>query len=560
MTVEHLKWIQKRIIYLLYVAMFLKLIGEFVPVLAFVSAILVTLFFIIELFMLDFKQLISISVVVGVLFYLMPAVVGMILGMITASIVMQIIAGVICYACSAVIVTLFCGVITSVEVISVTAPATIAAAITTAVVAASAAVGASIHATVHEVGNATIRTKRRFVWAVLGNLLAFVVVCWPVLSYTMTITGALACKPAVVLNQAHFHHLNQKASQEYKALFMDEKQWEFGNNFYHDIIRGTNNNITQGEKDFIAGDDQMLVVLLNGVVHIYDDEMKNKIQTSAYLPRETDAMLISNGRVFIFGRNKIFVCGAQGEYTWKETKYTSDFLDLSWEEQCEKVYDILERQNTEESLRFSYDEVGVAAYAQRNGLLLNYNRLTHTALFTQEDKGGCITVYAQSAANQRTEQISFTPNNAKQGQTWVMAGADGILFADDERIRFLAQAEGCTEYNSFTNPDVGHNFRSVHYGWTNETADAYSVYVDEEKMWVDTRNAGKEGVSPVTLHARAAVNGFAGNYFYSVQYKKNLLSRLTYWYDVRPETNPLSTIWLETFDFQRVKLDESFIE
>ena len=98
MTVEHLKWIQKRIIYLLYVAMFLKLIGEFVPVLAFVSAILVTLFFIIELFMLDFKQLISISVVVGVLFYLMPAVVGMILGMITASIVMQIIAGVICYA------------------------------------------------------------------------------------------------------------------------------------------------------------------------------------------------------------------------------------------------------------------------------------------------------------------------------------------------------------------------------------------------------------------------------------------------------------------------------
>ena len=33
MTVEHLKWIQKRIIYLLYVAMFLKLIGEFVPVL-----------------------------------------------------------------------------------------------------------------------------------------------------------------------------------------------------------------------------------------------------------------------------------------------------------------------------------------------------------------------------------------------------------------------------------------------------------------------------------------------------------------------------------------------
>ena len=49
MTVEHLKWIQKRIIYLLYVAMFLKLIGEFVPVLAFVSAILVTLFFIIEL-------------------------------------------------------------------------------------------------------------------------------------------------------------------------------------------------------------------------------------------------------------------------------------------------------------------------------------------------------------------------------------------------------------------------------------------------------------------------------------------------------------------------------
>ena len=55
MTVEHLKWIQKRIIYLLYVAMFLKVIGEFVPVLAFVSAVLVALFFIIEIFMLDFN-------------------------------------------------------------------------------------------------------------------------------------------------------------------------------------------------------------------------------------------------------------------------------------------------------------------------------------------------------------------------------------------------------------------------------------------------------------------------------------------------------------------------
>lgn len=560
MKVEHLEWIQKHIMYLLYVALFLKVIGEFVPVLAFVSAILVALFFIIELFMLDFKQLIVISVVVGVLFYLFPAIVGLLLGMITGSLLLVLIAGVICYACSAVVVTYFYSVITSVQVISITAPLTIAATISTAVAATSVVVGAGIQATVSEIGNATVRTKRRFVLAILGNLLTFVVICWPVLSYTLTITGALACKPAVVLNQAHFHHLNLKASQEYKTLFTDEKQWEFGNNFYHDIIRSTNNNITQGKKDFIAGDDSVLAVLLNGVVHIYDDEMKNKIQTSAYLPRQTDAMVISDERVFIFGRNKIFVCGAQGEYTWKKTKYTSDFLKLSWEEQCEKVYDILERQNTEESLRFSYDEVGVVAYAQRNGLLLNYNRLTHTALFTQEDKDGRITVYAQSAPNQQTEQTSFTPNNAKQGQTWVMAGADGILFANGENIGFLAQAEGWAEYNSFTNPNADNHFCSVHYGWTNESADAYSVYVDEEKMWVDTRNAGKEGVTPVTLHSRAAVNGFAGNYFYSVQYKKNLLSRLTYWYDVRPETNPLTSVWFDTFDFQRVKLDESFLE
>ena len=557
MSGERLKKVQKGMMYLLYAAMALKVIGDFVPVLAFVSAVLVTLFFIVELFVLDFKQLILISTVVGVLFYWLPAMVGLILGMLTASVALQFIAGVICYACSTVTFTFVWGVLTSVSAVSLTAPLTVTTAVTGAVVATGMAIGAGVYATVNEIGQTVSRHKRHFVLALLGNVLAFVLICWPILSYTMAITGALACKPAVLLNQAHFHHLNLKASETYEALFSDEDQWVFTNQFYHDILRGSNNNITQGKRDLIAGNGEMLAVLLNGAVHIYTDDMTEKIETSAYFPRRTDAMVIADGKVFIFGKNKVFVCGAQGEYTWKKTDYTSDFTKLPWEAQCERVYDILERQNTDVATRFSYDDVGTVAYAQRNGLLLNYNRLTHTAWFVREENGS-VTVWEQSATDERREVTSFTPNESKSGQPWVAVGADGVLYAAQDRIEFLAAADGFAAYQTFANPD-GDGFCSVHYGWAGDSDNVYSVYADEDTVWVDTRNVGTASVTPVTLASRAAVAGFAGQYFYSVQYEDNWLAKLTYIYDVRPETNPLTTVWFETFDLQRIKLDPAVL-
>ena len=557
MRKERLEWVQKNIIYVLYVAMALKVIGDLVPVLAIVSAVLVTLFFVVELFVLDFKQLVIISVMVGVLFYLLPAMVGLILGMVVGSLIVQIVAGAICFVLSSVTFTFVSGVLISVEAVSVTAPMAIAAAMSAAVATTAVTVGAGVQTAVQSIGDATVRLKRRFAAALLCNLAVFLAVCWPVLSYTMTITGALACKPAVILNQAHFHHLNLKASDAYEALFEDGDQWVFGNQFYSETVRGIGNNITQGKRDLIAGDDSMLAVLLNGVVHVFNDEMTVKIATSAYIPRRTDAMLIANGKVFLFGKNKIFVCGAQGEYTWKDTRYTTDFTRLSWEEQCERVYDILERQNTGDDVRFSYDDVGVVVYAQRNGLLLNYNRLTHTALFVRENRDGSVTVYEQTAPANRKECTSFTPNATDRSKPWVAAGADGILYAADGSIRFLAQNEGWAQYTAFEDPD-NNTVRSVHYGWIGESADVYSVYVNDGKLWVDTRNVGVNAVTPITLNDRAAVNGFAGNWFYSIQCKTGPLARLTYLYDVKHD-DTVVTVWTDAFNLQRVQLDPAVL-
>ena len=438
------------------------------------------------------------------------------------------------------------------------------------VIAASTAVVGSIYATVETIGTTAASQSKRAVLTLLCNILVFLTICWPILSYTGTINGALACKPAVILNQAHMNHFNVGGSEEYKEQFEDPEKWAFTSNFYHETIRSSNNNITQGENDRIAGNESALAVLLNGLLYVQDTSVERHINAAAYLLKETDALVLNETHAYIFGRDKIFVCGPQGHYTWKETQYTSAFEELSWEEQCEYVYDILERQNTEENLRFSYDEVGTVAYAQRNGLLLNYNRHTHTALFTQEGKNGQITVFSQSAANRRTQQVTFDTSGSSLGQAYVMAGADGILCLQDDRVVFLEQSSW-TQYTTFTNPNKGTEFQSIHYGWVGEDSDVYSVYLDaEDQIWVDTRNIGNNGVTPFSWNSgQTKATGFAGEYIYSIQYDDNLISRLTYIQDVsvaKKDPNATETsgyrpyeIWMEAWSFQRIKLDKAVL-
>lgn len=571
LKIEDIQWMQRKIIYLLYAAMVFKLAGEFVPVLNFISGILIAIFFVAELVLLPPVTMVIVSLVVSILFFLLPALVGFILGMLAATLILGVIAGVLCYVLSTVTFSFFYGVLMSVTVNIVSAPLTLAGGVATGTVAASTAAVGSVYAAVDTIGASAGRKPKRAVLSLLCNILAFLVLCWPVLSYTGTINGALACKPAVILNQAHMIHFNVGSSEEYKEMFENEDKWVFTNNFYHEIIRGSNNNITQGKKDRIAGNERALAVLLNGLLYVQDAAVENHIGGSAYLPKETDALILNGTLAFIFGRDKVFVCGSQGYYTWKETQYISSFEKLSWDEKCEYVYDILERQNTDEFLRFSYDEVGTVAYAQRNGFLLNYNRLTHTALFTRVGEKGQITVYAQSSPYQRDEQITFDPNKSDLGQTYVMAGADGILYLQENHVVFLEQNSGWSRYNSVTHPDEDADFQSIHYGWVGENSDVYSVYLDtKDQIFVDTRLIGKNSVIPFPWDTdKTKVTGFAGDYIYSIQYDDNLISRLTYIQDVsiaKQDPNASETsgyriheIWMEDWAFQRIRLDKTIL-
>lgn len=571
LKIEHIQWMQKKVVYLLYAAMVFKLAGEFVPVLNFVSGILIAVFFIAELFLLPPITMVVVSIVVSILFFFLPAMVGLILGMLTASLAISVIASTLCVLLSSVTFTFLYGTLMSVQVTIVSAPAVLAAGVAVGTIAIGTTMATAAYAAVDTIGVVAERKPKRALLSLLGNILIFIVICWPILSYTGTINGAMAFKPAVILNQAHMNYLNVGASEEYKEMFEDETKWAFTNNFYNESIRSSNNNITQGKKDLIAGNEHAMAVLLNGLLYVQDATMENHIGGAAYLPKETDALVLNGTWAFIFGRDRIFMCGSKGNYMWKDTQYTTTFENLSWDEKCEYVYDILERQNTDEFMRFSYDEVGSVAYAQRNGLLLNYNRNTHTALFAKESDNGQITIFLQSSANTRTEQVTFDTDKSHSGQTYVMVGADGILCLQENNVIFFEQNSDWSRYNSFTHPEGDIDFSSIHYGWVGENCDVYSAYADTEgKIWLDTRNIGKNGVTPFSCNIdETKAIGFAGDYIYSIQYDDNLVSRLTYIQDVSIAKNDPNTsdssgyrpyeIWMEAWAFQRIKLDTSIL-
>jgi len=561
---ERIRWMQKYVVVILYAAMALRIVGEYVPVLQFVSGLLLAVFFAAELFLLPPVGMTIMCVVVGVLFFLLPAIVGVVLGLLFTSALLMFVGAFLCYALSCVIFTFINGALVSVQVVSVTAPASIAAGVLAASTAISAALGAGVKNTVDMASLSVRGRKTRAVLTFLGSLLVLIVVGWPVLSYTGAIHGVLACKPAVILGQAHFDHINLVKS-EYRKLFEEEKEWVFHSNFYQEIIRTGSSNITQGGKNRIAGNDEALAVLLNGLLYVQDPTVDNHIGGAAYLPRETDAMVLNGKTVFIFGRNKVFVCGSQGHYTWKKTRYTTNFEKRTWEEQCEFIYDILERQNTEEYRRFSYDEVGTVACAQRSGLLLDYDRNTHTALFVRKD-GDRMTVFAQSTPEKREEQVSFTPDAVEDGANWVMAGTQGVLFVQDGKVMLLSKNSDWQQFTSFQLSEGA--LRSVHYGTVGADDDAYLLYQDgQDRVWVDTRLIGKESVTPFPWNGeQVRLSGFAGEYFYSILYDDNFLSRMTYVQDVRTaaeneETSDTSgyrasEVWTENWSYRRLRLDK----
>lgn len=564
---EQIKEWQMRVVLLLYGAMILKAGSVFFPALDFPSGVLLFVFFLLEMFLLPPFGMAVMSILASVLFFFLPNAVQLLLGLAIGSVFVLFLGMAISAALSGIVLTFCNGVLISLEVVSTTAPLAIAMGVSGAVAGLGAAAGAGVNAAVYQAGKSA-GARRRAVRTMLGSFLVFLVIGWPSLSYAQAISGALACKPAVILNQAHLNYLNYSASKDYKELFMDEKKWVFGNGFYADYINNGRNNISQGDKTMAAGDDKYLAVLIDGLLYVQSKDLDHLYYGNGYLPKKTDAMVLAKDKTFIFGHDRVFCAGEKGSYTWKETKWTSEFESLSFDAQCDRLYDILERQNTTESLRFSYEEVGVVAYAQRTGLLLNYDNATHLAFFAQQDRKGNVTVYQQSSSYQREEQVTFTPVCSGDSLPYVMVDTTGILYLKENQVKFLSRKDYWAENNHFTNPEHNgetHNLVSLNYMDLGEEG-IYTVYLDEEdKICIDLSQIGRVEVTQYDFDSRfSQVMASAGDYIYSIQYEDSLLSSLTYLKDMHGLHEPSETsgwdfsdIWMEDWTYQRVKLQKS---
>lgn len=301
---------------------FLNTIGCVVD---FVSGVVLVAFFVAELFLLPPWGMLLMLVLIGFVMFFIPYAVTVVASLLAGSLLLFLIALPICYLLSGVIATFVGGVLTSIEVVTVSAPLTIALGIGTGVAATGGAVAYGTKVALDSAEIAAHKGQmRRAVLGILANLVIFTAIGWPVLSATKAVTGIMAFKPALMATQAALDNFNlagsTSVSYDYKAYFDKEKDWVFGSDFYSTYINNGNNNMTQGKTDRFAGNQTAMAVLVNGTLRVYDSEQTKGYVQVSYKPRETDALVLVGSEAFVFGHNKVLVCGSDGRYTWKKTK------------------------------------------------------------------------------------------------------------------------------------------------------------------------------------------------------------------------------------------------
>lgn len=516
----------------------------------FVSGVLVLLYMAIEVFLLRPAGIAVLSVMIGIVFIGLTLGVQLIIEIFMEIIVLSVLfsVGTFVFGFWALHEMFFVLALLDVNIVGIaTGPAALFAEIGAGVVGAGGVAGYGAGRLIDRTSKRNARRGTgRAAAMLLANLVVLVGFSWPVLSATQAISGVIACKPAVIVSQAFMNYMNVEDSK-YSAIFENESRWVFKNHFYDKYINdGQNNNLTQGGKNMIAGNAMAVAFLIDDVLEVHYVNME-EYNAAAYIPRKTDALILGGDIAFVFGRDKVFVCGEDGKYTWKQTSWTSEFEALSQEEQYERIYDILERQNTDEEVRFSYDEVGVVAYAQRNGLLLGYNDDTHTAFLASTDDDGNVTVYRQSERGYRETLGSFTPLDTDGNGLgyYLLVDKNGLIYLDEREVRVI-NPDTFEETVLFSNPDSmaeDASFRTLVYA-DNGDEGQYLFYMDDQGyVWVDRRFLGIMDCVRAEIHGQdAKASGSAGNYCYNFWYKDSLLSRLTYWGDLRKAFEPDSGI------------------
>lgn len=580
--VEKIQFLQSIVIYLLYAAMALIIISLYIMkfnFIEFTAGVILLVFFAIELFILPPIGMLMMCLLVVVVFCILPYLFLTIVALIQASMLLCIVCAGLSWVLSGVVISVANGVIVSVTSIVTAAPILFAS---TAMLATSAIGYGVKEGTKNVINNVSEQAvshrsqgSAKFFLRIICNLLIFLIIGWPGITYSCAINGSLACKPAVIMSQAHMNYLNVNSLKKYRKWFEDDlisrdNYWPFENHFYAKHINSGNNNITQGSDNFITSNDKYVATVLNDLLYICD--LKGEANyVAGYYVKPTDALVLVDDEAFIFGKNKVFVCGNLGAYTWKRTKWTSNFQKLTKEEQYEHLYDILERQNTEEPMKFHIDEVAVVAYAQRTGMLIDYNEHNHEALFAQRNSDDSVTIYLQSEAGSRQKQTTFTPSWPKGSVPYVMTQDGGILYLKEQQVFYLYPTkEGeWSEIVTFAHPEENgkvDKFNVLLYADLGENG-IYSAYLDENnELWVDTRPSGGTTVERTDWKIdKTKVSGFAGEYLYSIQYDEDIITKLTYINDLKntddTEENrwEFVEIWCENWHYQRMKMDKSVL-
>ncbi len=569
------RW-QKRVVWLLYIAMVLKMIGAFVPMFNFPAGLVLFAFFAAEIFLLPPLGMAFMVVIGSVLFFLLPFIAQIIVGTVVASVALSVVGIAVSMALSGIIVYTVGGAVVAVEAVVITAPMTIALGIGGASVGLGFAMGAGAAGTA--VGASKMASKRRagrFVTSVLASLLIFAALGWPCLSFAGGLTGIAACKPAVLARKLVYNHFNIGSDKYLRELFSDGDTEYFVQGFYDDVIVHNRSNMISGDKTLFAAEGDNSAILLDGTLYARGEGRDTLYYAAAYLPRREDAMVMWRGYTIIFGHNKIFCAGHDGSYTWKDTKWTSEFTSLTREEQFERLYDILERQNTDGQALFTFEDAAVVAYAQRNGLLLDYDGGTRTAYFALRDKSGRVTVYLQTAPNERREAASFTPDWPGNGLPYLMVRGRGVFYLSGDEVRLLGIDDWQTDKVFFHNPEKdgrARPLRAIAYvgpEYLDEDGDQYLLYTDgETEFLIDPGLMGDLQVHEYSMDCegfRALCS--VGDTAYLFHYPQTIVSRLTFLHDVRETSDNWmgGGVWREALlflhlDLHREDYDPEFAE
>lgn len=530
-----------------------------VPALRVISALSALAFFVAECVIMPPLGLLIMTAVAVALFYAIPYIVAFIAGVTVSSLFLLVVGGFIAVLSMGLVIFVVDGVIVGAVVTPmIVAPFLLGFGATMATGVAGTAAAAAVHEGVKKISPGEMIRP----WKALINLVMLFLLIWPALTWFDVCPGIFALKPVMRAQQQHRSFSGQYASTEYEYFFTGEgndniageRRFSFRQHFYEKYIYPGSNTFAQGATPS-ASRLNHIAFCLNGVIYLTDTENNNVYHATAYALEPEDSIVMVGLEAFVFCRDRLLLLGPEGRYLHKDTKWTSEFEDLSPEEQYEKLYSILEKQNTDSSVGFGIEDVAVVAYAQRNGLLLYYNYETHSAYFARKDKDGQITILRQSAPDSRTEAAVFTPSCRSDNLPYTMINSTVVAYINEDQIIFQGVDEDwqTVHYTNKTHDGKTHPFISFHV-IHDEDGKEYFAYQDSQDM-ICLELLG----SPVkeAFFDASRYDGVysVGSYVYAIAYDSgDLINRVTYAHDVTNDES-VTSVWTENWSWDRIRLE-----